>query len=94
VSVDLVKASQLELEFLEKIEKVNVLRSPQVLRIALYRYEKKWLPLLSKVSSGPSTDLKYLPPIDVHWLWHVHMLSPVNYQVSISPTFYKQLLCS
>jgi hypothetical protein len=25
-------------------------------------------------------DLNKIPPLDVHWVWHVHMLSPVNYR--------------
>ena len=25
-------------------------------------------------------DLDYLPPIDVHLIWHVHMLTPQTYQ--------------
>ena len=23
---------------------------------------------------------KYAPPLDVHWVWHVHMLAPVQYR--------------
>ena len=49
------------------------------MNIYLHRYENLWLPLLSQVSNGPNEDLLYLPPTDVHWLWHVHMLSPTSY---------------
>ena len=43
------------------------------------RYEKFWLPLLSSVSKSPDTDLQFCPPLDVHWVWHVHMLCPTAY---------------
>ena len=29
-------------------------------------------------ASHPSLDV--IPPLDVHWIWHCHMLSPVHYQ--------------
>lgn len=25
-------------------------------------------------------DLNVIPPLDVHWVWHTHMLSPIHYQ--------------
>ncbi len=34
-----------------------------------------WLPLLAKY---PDEDLE--PPLDVHWIWHCHMLSPQAYR--------------
>jgi hypothetical protein len=24
--------------------------------------------------------LDFAPPVDVHWVWHVHMLAPVQYR--------------
>ena len=30
-------------------------------------------------SEDYETDLAFLPPLDVHWVWHVHMLAPVQY---------------
>ena len=30
-------------------------------------------------SEDYETDLAFLPPLDVHWVWHVHMLAPVRY---------------
>ena len=44
----------------------------------LCRYEKHWMPLLAEVSSSIETDLNFCPPIDIHWVWHVHMLAPVR----------------
>ncbi len=40
-----------------------------------FRYESLWLPLLAK---HPDDDLE--PPLDVHWIWHCHMLSPQAYR--------------
>ena len=34
-----------------------------------------WLPLLAQ---HPSVDLA--APLDVAWVWHVHMLSPLSYE--------------
>ena len=42
------------------------------------RYEKHWMPFLAEVSSSIETDLNFCPPIDIHWVWHVHMLAPVR----------------
>lgn len=25
-------------------------------------------------------DVRNIPPLDVHWVWHCHMLSPIHYQ--------------
>ena len=44
----------------------------------LCRYEKHWMPFLAEVSSSIETDLNFCPPIDIHWVWHVHMLAPVR----------------
>ena len=41
-SVDLKKAGQNEIEFLEKVRKVKHLKDSQVLQVALRRYEKLW----------------------------------------------------
>ena len=44
----------------------------------ILRYEKHWMPFLAEVSSSIETDLNFCPPIDIHWVWHVHMLAPVR----------------
>ena len=42
------------------------------------RYEQFWLPLVAKY--GEKVDgMKLIPPLDVGWIWHVHMLAPVKY---------------
>ena len=35
--------------------------------------------LICTHSSGPAEDLLYAPPLDVHFIWHCHMLAPLNY---------------
>ncbi len=42
---------------------------------AIRRYEKCWLPL---VAENGGQDM--VPPLDVHWIWHVHMLAPCYYR--------------
>ena len=44
------------------------------------RYEECWIPLLAHHSAGPDSDLTFLPPLDVHWVWHLHMLAPLSYR--------------
>lgn len=45
-----------------------------------FRYEYLWLPLLSKYLKKPGSP-EIAPPLDVHWIWIVHMLAPQNYKV-------------
>jgi len=33
-----------------------------------------------KFFKASKPDLLNIPPLDVHWVWHVHMLSPVSYR--------------
>ena len=33
----------------------------------------------SSGSAKGQIKLKYAPPMDIHWVWHVHMLAPVSY---------------
>ena len=81
--VDLMKASLFELEFLKQfVQSQKRLQDPKLLKVSLYRYEKLWLPFLNKSSPDILTDLDFSPPIDVHWIWIVHMLSPHDYQVA------------
>ena len=72
--------SQLELDFLSYID-YNRKRyyNEAFLKRSVIRYEKYWVPLLAKLSNTFEDDLKYAPPIDIHWAWHCHMLAPVSY---------------
>ena len=47
--------------------------------ILLLRYEKYWIPFILSNSEDFETDLAFLPPLDIHWVWHVHMLAPLHY---------------
>ena len=46
-----------------------------------FRYEKYWLPFISTISTSTETDTEFCPPLDIHWVWHTHMLAPVSYSM-------------
>ncbi|KAK7467999.1 hypothetical protein BaRGS_00036777 [Batillaria attramentaria] len=73
--LDLVKFSQYHLDFLKLVSSQPSLHNTAVLRQAIYRYEHLWLPLAAQ---RPNEAL--VAPLDVEWVWHVHLLSPVTYQ--------------
>ena len=68
-----------ELDFLKEASRIQFLDDPEVVKVSAWRYENFRLPLLDEISSGGREDLQFLPPIDVHWIWHCHMLSPTDY---------------
>ena len=72
--LDLVHAARVQLAFLQKIDKHRNLYQEDLARVAVYRYEVFWLPLKAR-----HQNVKILPPLDIYWVWHVHMLSPLNY---------------
>ena len=76
LSLDLVESAKRELLFLKNIDRKGSYYEPDVIKCAIYRYEKCWLPLL-RADAGLGT--RKSPPADVHWVWHVHMLSPTTY---------------
>ena len=39
------------------------------------------MPFLADVSKSIETDVDFAPPLDIHWVWHVHMLAPVSYKM-------------
>uniref|UniRef100_A0A1I7SDS2 AAA domain-containing protein n=1 Tax=Bursaphelenchus xylophilus TaxID=6326 RepID=A0A1I7SDS2_BURXY len=76
VTVDLLTASQREVNFLRMIDrKAPVLYEKSVVENAIRRYETYWLPMQSA-----KPDLNNIPPLDIHWIWHTHMLCPVAYE--------------
>ena len=78
ISLDLVQAAELELDFLSSIDsKGRLFYSPDFIRCAVYRYETLWLPFMDGLKA--EEELEVAPPLDVHWVWHVHMLSPAAY---------------
>ncbi len=51
------------------------LRQDHVILNAIRRYEHHWLPLVSQYDGGKDLE----PPLDVHWVWHAHILAPRLY---------------
>ena len=43
-----------------------------------FRYELFWLPLLAQLPAA--VQRKVAAPLDIAWMWHVHMLSPISYE--------------
>ena len=74
-SIDLISAAKYQLNFLKKIEQNGNLYEGVYFERALYRYEVIWLPMLQRYQYAE----KLIPPIDVQWVWHVHMLCPTQY---------------
>ena len=112
-SVDLLKASLNELDFLAAIDAFDGgrLYEEKAVKRAVFRYEKYWLPFLTAQTvpaaaaaaaaggaaedgaaggggTGQADDLA--PPLDIHWVWHVHMLAPVFY-AQVTTVYYTAL---
>ena len=77
--IDLARSAVYELDFLKESYSNILLDDPRVVKISAWRYEHLWLPLMREISQDQTQDLKFLPPPDVHWIWHAHMLSPSHY---------------
>jgi hypothetical protein len=73
ISADVVKLAAYEVEFLQQVDSQWALRGEQSIRRAIWRYEQFWLPLVVR------SEQPLVPPLDVHWVWHCHMLSPRQY---------------
>lgn len=74
-SADLIMLAQQHLAFLREVDTISEqLLKPHVMANAVRRYETCWLHILCN-----HTEADLLPPLDVHWAWHVHMLSPCQY---------------
>jgi len=67
------------LVFLRYFDENPVYLQENILKQAVARYEKYWIPFILNNSPSYETDLEWLPPLDVHWAWHVHMLAPRVY---------------
>ena len=57
-----------------------------------FRYEKYWIPFILSNSPHYETDVTFLPPLDVHWVWHVHMLAPMNYHQDLSESPLRRII--
>lgn len=71
------------LALLDRVEACPCLYANRaILSNAIRRYEHVWLPLLFRYPAAQRNSLH--PPLDVHWVWLVHMLCPVKYNLDTS----------
>ena len=75
LSIDLRHYIPKQVEFLHLISRHPKLFHGAVLREAVRRYEQCWMPLIKD-----NVDQLVTPPLDVNWVWHCHMLSPLMYR--------------
>ena len=83
LEIDLKKAARNELRFLKQVDEYPILNTGPVLTNAIRRYEAFWLPLASKEQTdkgGESKKSFLAAPLDIAWVWHVHMLAPYHYE--------------
>ena len=76
--LNLIKRSLDELDFLETVNSLPVLSDETVLDNAIRRYEQSWMPLASTIDGDAISE--FASPLDVHWVWHCHLLAPHNYE--------------
>ena len=74
IGADLIQSSQHHVEFLQNVNNTPALYGGKILQQAIWRYVKLWLPLAAEYS-----EEILAAPIDIEWVWHCHMLSPVLY---------------
>ncbi|XP_059096680.1 uncharacterized protein LOC131891171 [Tigriopus californicus] len=77
-----------ELEFLETIDEAgHIYYDPGYIQNAIRRYETFWIPFIKEHSGDTvAKDLNVAPPLDVHWVWHCHMLCPTKYKTDLERT--------
>jgi len=76
LSIDLVEAALEHRQFLQLVDAYPSLYAGPHVQNAVRRYELLWLPLLAQ--SSVTEDIA--APLDIAWVWHVHMLSPTSYE--------------
>ncbi|KAL5007334.1 hypothetical protein ScPMuIL_016140 [Solemya velum] len=62
------------LDWLKKVESHPHVTSRNVVRRAIRRYEEQWLPL-----AAAHSKVSLIPPLDIAWVWHCHILAPKAY---------------
>ena len=76
ISCDIVSTSRHYVAFLKRYRNLSPpVTDPVLLKNAVLRYEHCWLPLVAERRSN-----ECLPPWDVYYVWHLHMLIPQNYK--------------
>ena len=73
--IDLMKSARNHFEFIQRINFLPNIFHPNVVKHAILRYEKYWLPLAAKFAEE---DL--VAPIDVDLIWTVHIHNPIAYE--------------
>ena len=77
IRLNLIQETLTELDFLALVDDFPSLYAGPILKNALRRYEVFWLPLAAKLGN----DSRLLAaPLDIAWVWHLHMLSPHDYE--------------
>jgi hypothetical protein len=79
-SLNLTNLALHQLDFLEFIDKCRFYYTDEGARRAAYRYEKYWLPFYTSMVTGGETAFNLCPPYDIAWIWHCHLLSPIDYR--------------
>ena len=74
ISEDLKQAALEHLSYLKEYYDHPEYAQKQAREYAVYRYENHWLPFLSE-----NSDLDIVPPLDILFVWHSHMLAPIAY---------------
>lgn len=74
-STDLVNSAYLHLCFLDKVDNFEKILQGAALRHACQRYEQLWLPFAYR-----NRNVEMVAPIDIYWLWYIHMLQPLAYR--------------
>ncbi|KAH3881176.1 hypothetical protein DPMN_005099 [Dreissena polymorpha] len=73
--MDLVEGSLKHLHFLKTVNNNPGLYEEWLFKKAIRRYEAFWLPLAAEHKKECLAA-----PLDIEWIWHCHMLSPVTYE--------------
>lgn len=70
------------IHFLRKVHEFPCLYlNRAILKEAVRRYEVFWIPLLASVEQNVAPQL--IPPLDVEWVLHCHMLAPHHYRLDM-----------
>ena len=74
---DLVDQALHHLDLLQQVDSRPALQARLSLERSVARYERCWLPLAAAAAGGHAA---VAPPLDVHYVWLVHQLSPAAYR--------------
>ena len=78
VSIDLVESAKRQIVFLKEVDSHPELYRGPVVCNAVRRYEQFWLPLAAGYKKYAKEPI--VPPLDIHWVWHCHLLAPYYYE--------------